>query len=150
MLCPYCKHDDNKVLDKRETMSSEVTRRRRECLKCKGRFTTYERIETLNITVIKKDGRKEPYMREKLKAGLVKAFEKRPIKLEDIEKIVDLIEAELRKKKKKEIPTRTIGEIVIRKLKKRDDVAYLRFTSVYRSFKDAKSFEKELKTLKRT
>ncbi len=150
MLCPYCRNYNSKVLDKRETMGEEVIRRRRECLKCKGRFTTYERVETLNITVIKKDGRKEPYMREKLKAGLVKAFEKRPVKSEDIEKIVNSIEAELRKKKKKQISTKAIGEIVIKKLKKRDEVAYLRFTSVYRSFQDAKSFEKELKTLRRS
>ena len=145
MKCLYC-GKETRVTDKRE--SPEGTRRRRECLKCKKRFTTYERVENLNLTVIKKDGRKETFDREKLKAGLLKAFEKRPVTLEKIDEIVNKIEICLRKLKTNEIESKNIGERVIKELKKVDDVAYLRFASVYKNFKDCRDFEKEMKEVK--
>lgn len=149
MKCPYCNSQDTKVVDKRETPDLSSTRRRRECLKCKKRFTTYERIEQINLFVIKKDQRREPFDKEKLRAGIVKACQKRPISHESIEKVLNEIELMLRKKKKTEIASKEIGEIVMKKLKKLDKVAYIRFASVYREFEDISSFEKELKSLKK-
>lgn len=148
MICPYC-NSDTKVIDKRETPDQKATRRRRECLKCHKRFTTYERIERTDLFVIKKDERREPFNREKLKSGIIKACEKRPISHETIEKVLNDIESVLRKKNKKEITSREIGEAVMKRLKKLDKVAYIRFASVYRAFEDLKSFEKELKSLKK-
>ncbi|MEM4336564.1 MAG: transcriptional regulator NrdR [Candidatus Woesearchaeota archaeon] len=147
MFCIYCGHNKTKVIDKRTTKN--VTRRRRECIKCKKRFTTYEKPETININVIKKDGRREPYKREKLSSGIKKACEKRPISTDKIEKIIDDIENKIKERKSKEVPTKLIGEMVIKKLKSLDKVAYIRFASVYRAFDDVKEFEKEIKTLKR-
>jgi transcriptional repressor NrdR len=147
MNCPYCNNEDHKVIDKRE--ANEATRRRRECLKCEKRFTTYERIEPFEIVVVKKDGRRETFNRDKLRSGMTKACEKRPISQEKIEKAVDEIEGELRKLKAKELPSSRMGEFVMRKLKKLDKVAYIRFASVYREFADLESFEKELKKLVR-
>lgn len=147
MKCPYCFHEETKVVDKRETEDLDVTRRRRECLKCKKRFTTYERVESLDLIIIKKDGRREAFDREKLKRGIIKACEKRPISYEQIENFVDKIEAELRKLKSKEVPSKLIGEKVINGLKKLDKIAYIRFASVYRSFADVTDFQKELKDL---
>lgn len=148
MKCPYCPSKETKVLDSRETGNNEeFTRRRRECLKCKRRFTTYERVELGNLVVVKKDGTREQFDREKLKRGLLKACEKRPIPLEKIENAVDKIETELRDKENHEIPSTVIGTIVMRKLKQLDHVAYIRFASVYREFADLASFQDELKKL---
>ena len=146
MKCPYCHKGETKVVDKRET-SEETTRRRRECLKCKKRFTTYEKVENIDLIVIKKDNTRQVFDRSKIEKGILKACEKRPISYEQVKKIVDEIEAELRLKKTKEIHSKEIGELVIKKLKKLDKVAYIRFASVYREFTDISSFEKELKKL---
>lgn len=149
MKCPFCGNTHNKVIDKRETEDLEATRRRRECLKCKKRFTTYERIETINLFVVKKDGRRESFNIGKIRSGILKACEKRPISMEQIEKSVNSIEAELNAKNKKEIPSREIGEVLMKKLKKLDKVAYIRFASVYREFEDLSSFKDELKKLEK-
>ncbi len=144
MLCPYCSNEDTKVTDKRDTKNE--TRRRRECLKCGKRFTTYERLEPLEIFVIKKDGRREPFSREKLKQGIDKSCEKRPVSKEKIEWIVNNIEERLRQYGH-EVRSSLIGELVIKKLKKLDQVAYIRFASVYRDFKDLTDFKKEIKEI---
>ncbi|MBS3151654.1 transcriptional regulator NrdR [Candidatus Woesearchaeota archaeon] len=149
MKCPYCGNTETKVVDKRETAEFEATRRRRECLKCEKRFTTYERVEHIDIVVIKKDGRKEPFDKEKIRKGVLRACEKRPVTLEQIDIIVSRIESDLRKLKTTEIKSEKIGEKVINALKKLDKVAYIRFASVYRSFKDVKDFEKEIKEIKK-
>ena len=143
MKCPYCYYDETKVTDTRE--SGNITRRRRECLKCEKRFTTYEHIETLALRVIKKDGNIEAFDRNKILKGILKACEKRPVKMEKIQRVVEDIEVELRKQDNTEIPSKKIGELVMAHLKKLDKVAYIRFASVYREFKDLKSFEKEIK-----
>ena len=134
------------MVDKRETEDNIVTRRRRECLDCQKRFTTYERIET-DLTVIKKDNRREKFSREKLKTGILKATEKRPISQEQIGQLLDNVEAILRSKNSSEIPTNTIGELVMKKLKILDKVSYIRFASVYREFEDPSSFIEEIKIL---
>ncbi len=149
MRCPYCNFGETKVIETRETEDSDVTRRRRECLKCKKRFTTYERTEMIELRVIKKNGDIETFDRNKVLNGIVKACEKRPIKIDKIEKTVDEIETELRKKESIEIPTKEIGKLIMEKLKQLDHVAYIRFASVYREFKDIKEFEKELKSIKK-
>lgn len=145
MLCPYCGNDETKVTDKRD--SKNETRRRRECLKCGKRFTTHENIVPVEVYVIKKDGRREPFSREKLKQGLVKACEKRPVIGEQIELAVTQIEEKL-KQHGSEAKSRVIGELVMRQLKKLDKVAYIRFASVYREFKDVEDFRRELKEIK--
>jgi transcriptional repressor NrdR len=145
MKCPFCSHTKSKVTDKRE--SSEEIRRRRECLKCKKRFTTYERIAEADVYVIKKDYSRQKFDRQKLEKGLQKAFEKRPISQDKIKNLVNEIEEQIRKLGKKEIKSSTIGEIVMKKLKKTDKVAYVRFASVYRDFKDISDFKKEIKQL---
>jgi|SRR3989344_5616980 len=137
MICPFCKHTETKVTDKRD--NEEETRRRRECLKCEKRFTTYEKVEPLDIRVVKKDGMRENFNKEKLKSGILKALEKRPVKSEDIDKALTEIEEKIAKKGK-EISSREIGEIVMQKLKKLDKVAYIRFASVYKDFKEIKDF----------
>lgn len=144
MKCPYCSHIKLKVTNKRD--SPNGIRRRRECLRCKRRFTTYERIEKSDLYVIKKDKRREKFNREKLEKGIEKAFEKRPISKEKIEEMVNEIEEQLRRKGK-EIKSRIIGELVVKKIRKLDHIAYIRFASVYRDFKDIKDFKKELKDL---
>ncbi len=146
MRCPYCGNGETKVTDKRDCKEEGITRRRRECLKCKRRFTTYERPE-IEIVVMKKDGRREPYNRDKLLLGMIKACEKRPISRDKLNKVVDEIEEKLRKKGK-EIESKYIGKQVMSKLKKLDKVAYIRFASVYRDFKDVKDFKEEIKSLK--
>jgi len=148
MRCPYCNFEETKVIETREADDPDVTRRRRECLKCNKRFTTYERVEMLNLRIIKKNGDIEAFNRNKILNGIVKACEKRPIKIEKIEKVVDDIETELRKQETTEIQSKVIGEMVMEKLKELDHVAYIRFASVYREFKDIKEFEKELKNIK--
>lgn len=146
MQCPYCSHKETKVVDKRETDSLEVTRRRRECLKCEKRFTTYERVE-IDLRVIKKDSRREAFSREKVKNGMLRACEKRPVTMEQIEMAVDKIESALRGRSSDEIKSTIIGELVSRELKRLDKVAYIRFASVYKGFEDIESFATEVKQL---
>jgi len=146
MECPYCHHIETKVTDSRDTGTLSI-RRRRECLKCKKRFTTYEYIELTPIYVKKKDGRLEKFDRNKIKNGIMKALEKRPIDSEKIEEIVVSIDEKIRRTGKEEIESKQIGEYVMDKLKEVDHVAYIRFASVYRSFTDLSSFEKEVKNL---
>jgi transcriptional repressor NrdR len=145
MKCPFCSNTSSKVTDKRTC--PEGIRRRRECLKCKNRFTTYERLGNEGFYVIKKDGRREEFSREKLSAGINRAFEKRPVSKEKIDNIIHEIEEQLRKKGKKEMKTSIIGELVMKKIKKVDNVAYIRFASVYRDFQDIKDFKDEIKDL---
>ena len=144
MLCPFC-GSETQVTDKRDV--ERQTRRRRECLKCKKRFTTYERIETKDLRVIKKDGRREAFDLEKIKRGIIRACEKRPVSIEKIEEVVHEIENKLKTSNKKEVKTDTIGEMIMKALKKTDKIAYIRFASVYRDFKDLSDFKKELKEL---
>lgn len=146
MKCPYCSSKENKVVDKRES-SSGSTRRRRECLGCCKRFTTYEKVEDVFLTVIKKDGRKEQYDRLKLLSGMQKACEKRPVGSELMARMADEIESGLLKAGTTEIESRQIGIIVMNKLKKLDKIAYIRFASVYHEFEDVNSFAKEVEKL---
>ncbi|KYK29693.1 ATPase [Thermoplasmatales archaeon SG8-52-1] len=146
MECPYCHHIETKVTDSRDTGTLSI-RRRRECLKCNKRFTTYEYIELTPIYVKKKDGRLEKFDRNKIKKGIMKALEKRPIDSETIEDVLVSIEEKIRRTGKEEIESKEIGEYVMDKLKEVDHVAYIRFASVYRSFTDLSSFEKEVKNL---
>ena len=148
MKCPYCAKD-TKVVDKREAGDPEVTRRRRECVKCERRFTTYERVEEYDLLVIKKDGSREKFSRDKILRGLVRSCEKRPIPIEQIEHIADNVENDIRKRELREIPSKRIGEIIMRRLKSLDKVAYIRFASVYRDFQDVEKFEEEVKRLSR-
>jgi len=145
MKCPYCLNPTTKVTDKRDTL--EGIRRRRECLKCGKRFTTYERIEKTKIYVIKKDGRREEFDINKIRTGIEKAFEKRPISTEEIDKMIRTIEETIRKKGKKEIPTSFIGKLILNKIKNLDPVAYIRFASVYMDFKDIKDFKIALRSI---
>ncbi len=146
MLCPYCSHDETKVLETRET-SVEETRRRRECLKCGKRFTTYERIELKPILVIKKDERREEFDRQKIIRGLLRSCEKRPVSLLDIEKLVDNVEYKIRALGLQEIKSSKVGQLVMNRLKKVDSIAYIRFASVYRDFADIESFQDEIERL---
>lgn len=141
MRCPFCQSIDTKVVDKREIESNIVTRRRRECLNCEKRFTTYERIEMSNILVIKKDGKREQFDREKVKKGIIRSCEKRNVTMDEIDQIVDEVEQRLRNMESTEVKSKGIGEIVMRKLKKIDKVAYIRFASVYKDFEDIESFK---------
>ncbi len=143
MLCPYCSHSESKVLETRETSESE-TRRRRECLKCDKRFTTYERIELKPLFVVKKDGKHELFVREKIIGGLIRSCEKRPVSVFEIEKLVDSIEYKLRSSDEREVKSTKIGVLVMNRLKKLDKIAYIRFASVYRDFTDIRSFQEEL------
>lgn len=147
MICPFCAHDFTRVLDKREGDSGKVTRRRRECQKCNRRFTTFERPETLDLLIVKKDGKREIFDRSKLRSGIIKSCEKRPVSADDIEKMIDEIESDLRTSGEGEVSSKKIGEQVARRLKKIDQVAYIRFASVYRQFRDVSDFEKELSKL---
>lgn len=147
MRCPYCGHKEDKVVDSRATQEESAIRRRRECLKCGKRFTTYEYIEEVSLMVIKKDSRREPFDRKKILAGIMKACEKRPISLEKMEEIVTQVERTVQKRPDREVSTSLIGELVIDRLKKLDDVAYVRFASVYRQFKDVGQFMEELKDI---
>jgi transcriptional repressor NrdR len=149
MRCPFCRHLKTRVVDKRNLEELDTIRRRRECRSCGRRFSTYERIEWTGVSVIKKDGRRESFNRDKLLTGLLKACDKRPIPREEIEKRVSGIEAELYNFGSREVPAQVIGELVMDRLKALDKVAYIRFASVYREFTDLKSFEKELRTLKK-
>ncbi len=148
MKCPFCRHSKSRVVDKRDAAGLEAIRRRRECLACGKRFSTYERIEA-GFSVIKKDGRREAFDRDKLLAGLLKACEKRPVPREQIEQLVDRVQAELWNYEGREVPAAAIGEMVMHWLARTDKVAYIRFASVYREFADLSSFERELRTLKK-
>ena len=148
MKCPFCEAPETKVVDKRVSEDSETNRRRRECLACGRRFTTYERVEMGNFLVVKKDGARERFNRDKILKGLIKACEKRPIEMNDIEKVVDEVERDIMTTDSHEIKSDEIGKIIMKKLKKLDDVAYIRFASVYRQFASISSFEKELEKLK--
>jgi len=149
MICPYCSHSESKVCDSRESEDQKTTRRRRECAGCAKRFTTYERVENLEILVVKKNGRREMFNRDKIRAGVMKSCEKRPVSAEQIEKLVDEVEADVRSSGLKEISSKKIGQAVARCLKRIDKVAYIRFASVYREFTDLADFEKELEILTR-
>ena len=147
MRCPYCGADDSKVIDSRPTEDGEKIRRRRECLSCKKRFTTYEKIETIPLIVIKKDNNREQYDRSKIEAGVLRACYKRPVSAQQIQQTIDDIELQIFKREDKEIPSKLIGEIVMDRLKDLDPVAYVRFASVYREFKDVNTFMSELKKI---
>ena len=147
MKCPFCGEIDNKVIDSRLSKDGTVIRRRRECIICGRRFTTYEHIEEIPVMIIKKDGRREVFSREKLRSGLQKACQKRDISINVIEEFLDELERDLRETGEKEISSNKIGEKVMAKLHEIDDVAYVRFASVYREFKDVNDFVSELKNL---
>ncbi|HEV8335249.1 MAG TPA: transcriptional regulator NrdR [Candidatus Polarisedimenticolia bacterium] len=147
MKCPFCGHAEDKVVDSREGKEGRVVRRRRECLSCARRFTTYERVDEIPYMVVKKDGRREPFDRNKLLTGLVKACEKRPVPMSVLEKVVDEIENLLQESPEKELPAAAIGERLMGRLRDLDQVAYVRFASVYRQFGDLNEFMEELKTL---
>ena len=147
MRCPYCGYEEDKVVDSRATQEDSAIRRRRECLKCGKRFTTYEYIEEVSLMVIKKDGRREPFDRKKILSGIMKACEKRPIGIEKMEETVVQVERAIQKKSDREVDSARIGELVMEKLKVLDDVAYVRFASVYRQFKDVGQFMVELKDI---
>lgn len=147
MKCPYCGCEESKVIDSRPTDDGERIRRRRECLKCGKRFTTYEMVESFPLMVIKRDETREPFSREKLRSGIMRACEKRPVSVGSIDKIVDSIERRLQKSLDREVPSNVIGEYAMEMLKETDEVAYVRFASVYRQFKDINTFMDELNKL---
>ena len=147
MNCPFCNHSEDKVVDSRSAQDGKAIRRRRECLGCQRRFTTYERIEETPLKVIKKDNRREDYDRSKVLNGIVRACEKRPVSMEQIEQLVDDIEKEIAQTSEREIAATQIGQLVMQKLQKLDEVAYVRFASVYRQFKDVNEFMNEVKNL---
>ena len=147
MRCPACGHEEDKVVDSRATKENSAVRRRRECLKCGQRFNTYEYIEHTPVMVVKKDGKREPYSREKILNGLLRACEKRPVSMEMLEKLVDEVERTVSNRVRDEIPTKEIGEEIMRRLASIDQVAYVRFASVYREFKDVSQFMSELRKL---
>ncbi|HXN41798.1 MAG TPA: transcriptional regulator NrdR [Myxococcaceae bacterium] len=147
MRCPFCQEPENKVIDSRESHEGSVIRRRRECLQCHRRFTTYERVEELNPLIVKKDGRREAFDREKMLVGLKKACEKRPVSLDQLEGVITDIERRLQEAGEKEVPSTFLGEEVMKHLRRLDEVAYVRFASVYRSFRDIAEFMSELKEL---
>ncbi len=144
MRCLFCGHMESKVIDSRSTEEGTTIRRRRECLECGKRFTTYEKIETIPMIVVKKDGIRETFDREKVLNGILRACEKRPVTLSDIEKLIDDIESKLYNMLEREVTSERIGEMVMERLKELDDIAYVRFASVYRQFKDINSFMDEL------
>ena len=150
MKCPFCGHPGDKVVDSRESKEGEVIRRRRECLDCGRRFTSYERIDEIPYMVVKKDGRRERFERQKLVAGLLKACEKRPVRVAALESVADTVEVALQEKPEREMSTEEIGAYVMRELKTLDKVAFVRFASVYRNFRDIDEFKNELNDLLRT
>lgn len=147
MRCPYCDYLESKVIDSRPIDDSSSIRRRRECLKCEKRFTTYEQIESVPLVIIKKDGKRQTYNRQKLLNGILRACEKTPVSFAQVENMVMEIEAVLNNSLDREVSTTQIGELVMDKLKKLNDIAYVRFASVYREFRDVNSFMEELSTL---
>ncbi len=149
MRCPYCGHGEDRVVDSRELADGTQVRRRRECLACGQRYTTYERIEESPALVVKRDGRREPYNRAKVIAGLIRACEKRPVSMADMEAMADKVEALINRKNNREISSREIGEVLMEELRQRDQVAYVRFASVYRRFQDLEEFHQELERLRK-
>jgi transcriptional repressor NrdR len=147
MVCPFCGHSDTKVVDSRDTNDGKAIRRRRECEKCQARFSTYEEMEIMKLTVLKRDGSKQDYERRKVETGIRKALEKRPVTEDRISKAIGDIEYEIQSRESNEISSKEIGKIILKKLKELDDVGYLRFASVYKSFKNAESFRKEVEKL---
>ena len=147
MKCPYCGYQESKVVDSRHSEDGQSIRRRRECLSCQKRFTTYETVESLPMVVIKKDGSRQSFDRQKVLRGMIRACEKRPVPLAELERIADEIEQELQNALEREVSTEYIGELVMDKLRAVDEVAYVRFASVYRQFKDIDTFMKELNKL---
>ena len=147
MKCPYCENEDSKVIDSRHTEDGKAIRRRRECEECDRRFTTYEKVEEMILMVIKKDGSRQAFDRNKLLNGIIRACEKRPVSIADMEKIVDDIERGLNNMMEKEIDSNFIGELVMERLKDLDEVAYVRFASVYRQFTDVNTFVQEVERL---
>ena len=150
MKCPFCGHPEDKVVDSREGKEHQAIRRRRECLACKRRFTTYERVDEIPYMVVKKDGRREKFDRQKILAGLLRACEKRPVSMNRLEEVVNQVEALVIDSPDREVPSREIGELLMTRLRELDKVAYVRFASVYLDFKDVKEFMDELKDLLRT
>ena len=149
MRCPYCGYNETKVIDKRESgKNNEITRRRRECLKCHKRFTTYEKAEDINLFVIKKDGKREEFDKDKILRGIYRSCEKRPISQEQMEEVANKVELEIRNMELKEIKSSKVGQIVMKHLKKLDKVAYIRFASVYKEFADIEEFKMALDKLK--
>ncbi len=147
MKCPYCGNEDTNVIDSRPADDNTSIRRRRSCPECGKRFTTYEKVETIPLVVIKKDGVREQYDRKKIEAGVLRACHKRPVPMEQIVKMVDEVETEIFSREEKEVPAQEIGAVVMSKLQKLDAVAYVRFASVYREFKDVNTFMEELKKM---
>ena len=147
MKCPFCLHDEDKVIDSRSSNEGKSVRRRRECTKCKKRFTTYEYVEEVPLMVIKKDGRRESFDRNKIISGILKACEKRPVSVDQIEQIVFDIERAVQKKYDREVDSKEIGELIMKTLSALDEVAYVRFASVYRQFRDVNQFMDELKVI---
>ena len=147
MTCPFCGHKQDRVIDSRESKEGDVTRRRRECLKCSRRFTTYERSDEIPFMVVKRDGRREKFDRQKILEGLLKACEKRPVPMPKLAEIIDEIESKLSDNPEREIPTTEIGELLMERLRNLDKIAYVRFASVYRDFQDVEAFLLELKDL---
>ncbi|MDD4094789.1 MAG: transcriptional regulator NrdR [Oscillospiraceae bacterium] len=144
MKCPFCGHDEDRVIDSRPAEDGAAIRRRRECIKCNSRFTTYEKVESLPLLVIKKDGSREPFDPDKILSGLLKACEKRPVSTDQLREVLTYVEGQIQGSVNREISSRDIGELVMAKLKDIDEVAYVRFASVYRQFKDVHSFLEEL------
>jgi transcriptional repressor NrdR len=147
MNCPFCGHKEDRVIDSRESKEGDVVRRRRECLKCARRFTTYERSDEIPFMVVKRDGRREKFDRQKILEGLLKACEKRPVPMPKLAEVVDEVESKLSDNPEREIPTTEIGEFIMRRLRGLDKIAYVRFASVYRDFQDVEAFLVELKDL---
>ena len=147
MFCPVCRHKDTKVVDSRLASDGASIRRRRECEKCQYRFSTSEEVELMDLTIIKRDGRREAYSRDKMTEGIKKSLEKRPYTDQALKKLVHRIEQDIQKKKVREMTSLQIGEVVMKRLKTFDKVAYIRFASIYRAFEDVKTFEKELRDL---
>jgi transcriptional repressor NrdR len=147
MTCPFCRHRQDRVIDSRESKEGDLIRRRRECLKCLRRFTTYERSDEIPYMVVKRDGRRERFDRQKVLEGLLRACEKRPVPMAKLAEVVDAVESALAENPDREVSTAAIGELVLERLKKLDKIAYVRFASVYKDFQDAESFLVELKGL---
>ena len=147
MKCPFCGEENTRVIDSRPSDDNNSIRRRRQCDSCRKRFTTYEKVETIPLIVVKKDNNREPYDRQKIEAGILRSCHKRPISVDQIRQTTDEIENEIFRMEEKEIPSSVIGEIVMEKLRKLDPVAYVRFASVYREFKDTQTFMEELQRL---
>ena|SRR3989338_1932508 len=147
MKCPTCNHEETKVIDSRLSSDGSSIRRRRECLKCERRFTTYEYVEQMPLMVVKRDGRRQPFDRKKIISGLVKACEKRPVSIDTMEEITDQLERTIQKRFDREVSSKDIGELIMENLSNLDEVAYVRFASVYRQFHDVNQFMKELKVM---